>query len=305
MERQEAEAVLTLSLMAAFADGTQAEEERQRVKEIMNNLGLETSPAILQRVVMKQVTLEETARLLASPETRALAYEMSVYVCEADGTVNTGEQHFLEELRSNLGIAGPAAANVQRGSAAVVATPAAVEQTPLAVEPKDLELDPMILKYAVLTGALELLPQSLATMAIIPIQIRMVYRVGVTHGVSLDKGHIKEFLATVGVGMTAQMVEGMARRVLGQLGRTLGGGLFGMATDAVTGSALTFGTTYALGQVAKTYYAGGRTLTMDQLKALFQRLLGEGKALFTSHQGEVQSRAQTLNLAEVLPLLKN
>jgi hypothetical protein len=44
---------------------------------------------------------------------------------------------------------------------------------------------------------------------------------------------------------------------------------------------------------------------MDQLKALFQRLLGEGKALFTSHQSEVQSRAQTLNLAEVLPLLKN
>jgi hypothetical protein len=122
--------------------------------------------------------------------------------------------------------------------------------------------------------------------------------------VSLDKGHITEFVATVGVGMTAQMVEGMARRVLGKLGRTLGGGLFGMATSAITGAALTFGTTYALGQVAKTYYAGGRTLTMDQLKALFQRLLDEGKTLFTRHQGEVQARAQTLNLSEVLPLLK-
>jgi len=304
MERQEAEAILTLSLMAAFADGTMAEGERQRIKEIMNNLGLETSPILLQRVVMKQVTLEETARLLASPESRSLAYEMAVYVCEADGTTSGEEQHFLDKLRSSLDIAGPAAASVQRGSAAVVATPAAVEQTPLAVEPKDSELDPMILKYAILTGALELLPQSLATMAIIPLQIRMVYRVGVTHGVSLDKGHIKEFLATVGVGMTAQMVEGMARRVLGQLGRAVGGGLFGMATNAVAGSALTFGTTYALGQVAKTYYAGGRTLTMDQLKALFQRLLDEGKTLFTRHQGEVQTRAQTLNLAEVLPLLK-
>lgn len=303
MERQEAEAILTLSLMAAFADGTKVEAERQRIKEIMNNLGLETSPILLQRVVMKQVTLEETARLLASPESRSLAYEMAVYVCEADGTTNSEEQHFLDKLRSSLDIAGPAAASVQRGSAAVVATPATVEQTPLAVEPKDSELDPMILKYAILTGALELLPQSLATMAIIPLQIRMVYRVGITHGVSLDKGHIKEFLATVGVGMTAQMVEGMARRVLGQLARTVGGGLFGMATNAVTGSALTFGTTYALGQVAKTYYAGGRTLTMDQLKALFQRLLDEGKDLFTRHQGEVQSRAQTLNLAEVLPLL--
>ncbi len=304
MERQEAEAILTLSLMAAFADGTKAETERQRIKEIMNNLGLETSPALLQQVVMKQVTLEETARLLASPESRSLAYEMAVYVCEADGTTNGEEQHFLEKLRTNLAITGPAAADVQRGSTAVVALPAAVEPAPLAVEPKDSELDPMILKYAILTGALELLPQSLATMAIIPLQIRMVYRVGVTHGATLDKGHIREFIATVGVGMTAQMVEGMARRVLGQLGRTLGGGLFGMATSAITGAALTFGTTYALGQVAKTYYAGGRTLTMDQLKALFQRLLEEGKTLFTRHQGEVQTRAQTLNLSEVLPLLK-
>jgi len=34
------------------------------------------------------------------------------------------------------------------------------------------ELDTMILNYAILNGALELLPQNLASMAIIPLQMR-------------------------------------------------------------------------------------------------------------------------------------
>ena len=59
----------------------------------------------------------------------------------------------------------------------------------------------MILNYAILNGALELLPESLATMAIIPLQMKMVYRIGKTYGFELDRGHIKDFLATAGVGI--------------------------------------------------------------------------------------------------------
>ena len=57
------------------------------------------------------------------------------------------------------------------------------------------ELDKSILNYALLNGALELLPQSWASMAIIPLQIKMVYGIGQAHGVALDQGHIKEFIA--------------------------------------------------------------------------------------------------------------
>jgi hypothetical protein len=56
------------------------------------------------------------------------------------------------------------------------------------------EVDKMILNYAILNGALELLTDSLATMAIIPLQMKMVYRIGKAHGYELDRGHIKELL---------------------------------------------------------------------------------------------------------------
>ena len=56
-------------------------------------------------------------------------------------------------------------------------------------------IDRSILNYAILNGALALLPQSWASMAIIALPIKMVYRVGLAHGVSLDQGHIKEFIA--------------------------------------------------------------------------------------------------------------
>ena len=57
------------------------------------------------------------------------------------------------------------------------------------------ELDQMILRTAILTGGLELLPHSLATMAIIPVQMRMVYHIGQRYGFQMDRQHLTEFLA--------------------------------------------------------------------------------------------------------------
>ena len=60
-------------------------------------------------------------------------------------------------------------------------------------------------------------PQSLASMAIIPLQMKMVYRIGKAHGFELDRGHIKDLLATLGVGLTSQYVEQFGRKLLGGL----------------------------------------------------------------------------------------
>ena len=117
------------------------------------------------------------------------------------------------------------------------------------------ELDKMILNYSILNGALELLPQTLASMAIIPLQMKMVYRVGKTYGYELDRGHIKDLLATLGVGLTGQYVEQIGRKLIGGLLKTVGGGLLGGLGSVATGAGFSFATTYALGQVAKQYYA--------------------------------------------------
>lgn len=44
-------------------------------------------------------------------------------------------------------------------------------------------------------------------MAIIPLQVKMVYGIDKAHGVTLDQGHIKEFIAAAGVGLTSQYLE--------------------------------------------------------------------------------------------------
>ena len=156
-----------------------------------------------------------------------------------------------------------------------------------------------------LNGALELLPQSLATMAIIPLQMKMVYRIGTAHGFELDRGHIKDFLATVGVGLTSQYVERIGRRLVGGMLGGLGGRLARGLGSAATGSAFSFATTYALGKVAVAYYAGGRTLDGRALKETFASLLGEAKTLQTSYLPQIQERARTIDTGELLQLVRS
>ena len=75
MTPQETEAILTLSLMAAFADGVKNETERTELKRLATSLPkLETAPAVLyQRVLLKQASMRETAATLQTPELRLLA----------------------------------------------------------------------------------------------------------------------------------------------------------------------------------------------------------------------------------------
>jgi uncharacterized protein (DUF697 family) len=161
-------------------------------------------------------------------------------------------------------------------------------------------LDKMILNYSILNGALELLPQSMASMAIIPLQMKMVYRIGKSHGFELDRRHITDFLATLGVGLTSQYVEQIGRRLIGGLLGKLAGGVGRMAGGAVTGSAFSFATTYALGQVAKRYYADGRTLSTAALKESFASMLSDARQLQTQYLPDIRQKAQTINVAQVM-----
>lgn len=65
----------------------------------------------------------------------------------------------------------------------------------------------------------------MATLAIIPMQMKMVYRIGKSHGAELDHSSIVAFLATAGVGMGSQIVEGFARKIMKGFGKKMMGGL--------------------------------------------------------------------------------
>jgi len=154
------------------------------------------------------------------------------------------------------------------------------------------------------TAALELLPESLSTMAIIPLQMKLVYRLGQAHGFELDRGHVKDFLATLGVGLTSQYLEQAGRKLLGGLLGKLGGGLLGGLGKQAVSSGMSFASTYALGHVARRYYAGGRSLTTQMLRQSFDDMLGEARGLQARYLPEMQTRARSLDAAQIVQLVR-
>jgi uncharacterized protein (DUF697 family)/tellurite resistance protein len=305
MTEQETRAILSLCVMAAFADGAKDERERDQVRRVAATLTGESEAdltAVTHDVLLKRSAVEETAAALGSPELRQLAYEMAVGVCDADEARSAAEAAFLDRLRQALGLSASAIEPFHAQADALATEPVVVAGP--APSAQAAELERMILNYSILNGALELLPQTLATMAIIPLQMKTVYRIGRAHGYELDRGHIKDFLATVGVGLSSQAIERVGRRLVGGILGRLAGSLVGRLGSAATGSAFSFATTYALGQVAKSYYAGGRTLDAQKLRDAFSSLLGEAKSLEQRYLPEIRERARAINPAALLDLVR-
>jgi len=312
MNTTEKESILTVALMAGFADGSKNDAERAEIKRIADSLpqdGVRPSE-LYQRVLLQQVTLPQAVAALESQEMRQLAYEIAVCVCDADGAQTEEESAFLAELRRELKLETERAQNFERQADALAIEPLA-DLTPVPsvsgevpATADDAEVDKMILNYAILNGALELMPESLATMAIVPLQMKMVYRVGKRYGHELDGGHIKELLAAAGVGLTSQVLEGYARKLLGGLLGKLGGGIGKSAGNQAAGSAMSFASTWALGKVAKQYYAGGCKLSAIELRQLFGMLTEQARGFHGSHASAIRDKAGSLNLTQLLPLIR-
>jgi uncharacterized protein (DUF697 family)/tellurite resistance protein len=308
MNQTEQQAVLTIAALAAFADGAQGDHEREELRRVAASLAGEANlAAVLQEVLLGRATVQAAAAQLPRPEHRQLAYELAAGVCGADGLRVAAETRFLEELAAALGLGQAQVAGALATADALATTPlepATAPQPPGPAAASDAVLDPMILNYAILNGALELLPQSVASMAIIPLQMKMVYRIGRAHGYELDRGHVKDFLATAGVGLTGQYLEEVGRKLIGGLLGALGGRMLGGLGAGATGMAFSFATTYALGQVAKRYYASGRTMSGPVLKEAFASLLAQAKGLQGTYRSQIEAQARTLDLGKISELVR-
>lgn len=308
----EQNAILTIALLAAFADGSGDDRERAAIKGIADSLagehGAPQLTQLYQDVLLKRVTLQQAVAALTDSSHRQLAYEMAVCVCDADGAANPLELAFLAELGAALGIDAQQVQQVEQTAGSLATAPltqAGLTPAPAQSGRSDAELDQYIFNHAIVNGAIELLPQSLASMAIIPLQMKMVYRIGQSYGVQLDKGHIKEFIATAGVGLTSQYVEQFGRKLLGGLLGTVAGGLGRGVGSIATGAAFSFATTYALGQLAKRYYAGGRQMSTQLLQSTYQSLLGDARQLQQQNLGQIRDKARTLDVGQVMSMVRN
>jgi uncharacterized protein (DUF697 family)/tellurite resistance protein len=311
MESQEREALLTIALLAAFADGAHDDRERAEIRRAADALAAELNvPGLYQDVLLKRIDISAAVATLQSDAARKLAYEIAVGVCEADGLRNESETRFLAQLGAALGLGQPEIAATAADADALATVPlsgrGAAGTVVSAVPSADqAELDSMILKAAVLNGALELLPQSLASMAIIPLQMKLVYRIGKAHGYELDRGHVKDLLATLGVGLTGQYLEQVGRKLVGGLFGQLVGGLVGSLARGATGAAFSFATTYALGQVARRYYAGGRTLSSEMLQQTFSEMLAQGKQLQSRYTAQIEQQARSVDVSRLVQMVRS
>jgi uncharacterized protein (DUF697 family)/tellurite resistance protein len=332
MNAEETRAVLAIALMAAYADGHKADAERDEVRRVAESLGPQAEglnlPALYQDVLLKRVTVASAGAQLPTPELLQLAYELAVGVCDADGLRNEQETRFLADLGAALGLTQPQMAEpaatadalatvpleeiVGRAPVAPTAVGAAAAATVAATTapvapvatPAEAELDKSILNYAILNGALELLPQSMASMAIIPLQMKMVYAIGKRYGYELDRGHIKDFLATVGVGLTGQYLEEVGRKLIGGLFGKAAGRMVGGLARGATGVAFSFATTYALGHVAKRYYAGGRTMNTQMLKDAFTQMVGQAQGLQAQYRPQIEQQARTVDVSKIVQMVR-
>jgi uncharacterized protein (DUF697 family)/tellurite resistance protein len=320
MSPTEQHAVLTIALMAAFADGLKDDREREALKRIAESLAGPNQPPMLasvyQEVLLKRIDVADVAAVITDHTHRQLAYELAVCVCDADGVANDSERQFLSGLKTTLGLAANATTLEPEAEAIAIAelspslpslSPAMAASSSLGANRRDIpegELDSYILNHSIVNGALELLPQALASMAIIALQIKLVYRIGRTYGHELDKGHIKEFIATAGVGLTSQYVEQIGRKLLGGLLGGIAGGVGRGLGRAATGVAFSFATTYALGQLAKRYYAGGRQMNPMLVRETYESLLGQAKQLQTQYSSEIHQKARSLDIGQVMSMAR-
>jgi uncharacterized protein (DUF697 family)/tellurite resistance protein len=314
MQPEEQRALLSVALMAAFADGDKSDAERAEIKRITDSLGAQAQgldvQAALQDVLLQRVTLAQTAAQLQAPALRQLAYELAVCVCDADGAQSLSEKQFLAALKVALGGSVDTAFQSQTAALADMTdapVPAAslAPAAPTATLAADTTaLQAAIRSQAILCGALELLPQSWASMAIIPLQVKLVHRIGTAHGAQLDAGMVKEFIGAAGVGLTGQYLEQFGRKLVGGLlGSVLGGlgrGVGGLGTSM----AMSFATTYALGHLALRYYAGGRQMSTALLQQTYQDLLGQARSLQGEVLPQIQQQARTLDAGSVLDLVR-
>jgi uncharacterized protein (DUF697 family) len=266
------------------ADGAQGSAEREFLGQLATILGLDRTTAAATSSAADEVA----SAAFGAPAATSLA--------QAGGSADA------TNTATAAGTTAEPAAPATAGTGAVTTS---VEGT-VTGRPtlSDVEMDKLILNASVTNAALELLPESLASMAIIPLQVRLVYRIGKSYGYPMDTSHAKDFIATLGIGLTGQYLEQFGRKLLGGLLGSLGGGLGRAAGRQAASSGLSFATTYAIGRLAQRFYAGGRTLDAATLKSTFAGLLEEARGLAPTYRTQIEQKASTIDVRSLASLVR-
>jgi uncharacterized membrane protein YebE (DUF533 family) len=86
----ERSALLTLCVMAAYADGEKDDRERAEVKRIVEGLDAPRFNRVLiyKEALAQPQHIANTVARLESPAAKAVAYEMAVCICDAEDVLD-------------------------------------------------------------------------------------------------------------------------------------------------------------------------------------------------------------------------
>jgi uncharacterized protein (DUF697 family) len=292
MNDADARTILAIATLAASSDGARTPVEQEELRATAGRFGVEASELDALMATGRD-NLGSLVTALSTDEARLAAYDTAAAVCHVNGPPTPQESAFLAGLAKSLGAVPGLPQSTETMQAAAAAASSTGERT-------GADSETFILDQAMLAGACNLLPNKLATIAILPLQLRMVYAIGKRHGQNFGMSHAKDLVAVLGISAAGNVLEGIIRGV----GRGLLGGLVGRAAGSAAGVAVTFATTYALGQVAEQYYAQGRTLSAADLKTQFTKFSGDAQTMFPKVEARVRELASTTDLNSLLGSLR-
>ncbi|WP_411279140.1 hypothetical protein [Gemmatimonas sp.] len=313
MTTEEIETIIALATLAAIADGLQDDAEQGRVVEAARSLGLLAPETIIAQAMSGALSIHALAARLHSDEAKRLAHDTATAVCHANGWINPSEGKFLHDLADALQLDTAATDHViadinravgdhpARAATPSLGVPVVNDASSEVVAPAPF--DDHILDQAMLTAALELLPDRLANLGILPLQLRLVHHIGQRHGQQLDTKQVTDLVATFGLGAAAQVLEKVVRRAFGGMASGLLGGLLGGSAGMASGAAVTFASTYALGHAADRYYAQERSLSSADLKTLFTRFRADAVTMFPRVEARIGALARGRSLDSLLRTL--
>ena len=170
------------------------------------------------------------------PGRGAIAFAAIDFTREEDGF--TPRLYGLDQLLDALGHVAPAA----------IATAIAVQHS-AGADALLAKAQPHILGYAAAAGAVDVLPVA-GAIAVPGVQAKLLHSLGAIYGLVWDRRMMAEFAGALGAGVLLRAASAFGIRQLAKLIPA-----YGQTAGAAAAAAMSFATTYALGQAA-AYYLG-------------------------------------------------
>jgi uncharacterized protein (DUF697 family) len=294
--------LLTIALLAAMA-GERSSTGRDGIAESLAPLAdcAPDLPQLARDAARGRVTPDGAVRDLNDPALHRLAFELAIDACNADRLRNADETLFLARLGGMLGLPSPAMSEAAFVADALATMPLDVGRAPTG---SVAELDELILDYATAAGALALQPGALASLAIAPLQMKLLYRVGKAYGVELGKDAIYHLLVAMGIGPVVQYVQHIGQKLIGNLfdGTRHAMGADGQSAECI---ALPFANTWAAGKAVERHLSGGGAMTPQEVTAAYRGFLSRAKELQVRCWLQIASQARAIEPEQVVRVVRS